>query len=80
MLTPKNENTLGFDRLYIPWLNGKTYTLDESDDYLIVAFEKSQLGQKDKEGFLQQHFFNQNTGQQIYYDLTPTSLRKLSEQ
>lgn len=77
-LTPKNENTLGFDRLYIPWLNGKTYTLDESDESLIVAFEKSQRGQKDKEEFKRQHFVSRDTGQQISYDLTPTSLRQLN--
>lgn len=79
-LTPKNENTLGFDRLYIPWLNGKTYTLDESDEFLIVAFEKSQRGQKDKEEFMRQHFVRRDTGQQISYDLAQTSLRQLNEE
>lgn len=79
-LAPKNENTLSFDRLYIPWLNGKTYTLDESDEFLIVAFEKSQRGQKDKEEFMRQHFVRRDTGQQISYDLAQTSLRQLNEE
>ena len=79
-LTPKNENTLGFDRLYIPWLNGKTYTLHESDEYLIVAFEKKGQGPKDKAEFERQRFRSVDTGQEIGYTLTPTTLRKLSDE
>ena len=78
-LTPKNENTLGFYRIYIPWLNGKAYTLDETDEYLIVAFEKTQRGRKDKEEFKHQVFVSHDTGQTIGYDLIPTSLRALSK-
>ncbi len=77
-LTPKNENTLGFDRLYIPWLNGKTYTLHESDEFLIVAFEKTPQGEKDMAEFKRLRFRSVDTGLEIGYDLEPTTLRKLS--
>jgi hypothetical protein len=79
-LKPINETTLGFDRLYIPWLNGKTYTLHESDEYLIVAFEKTERGIRDKAEFEKQRFRSVDTGAEIGYTLTDTSLRKLSEE
>ena len=79
-LTPKNESTLSYLRIYMPWLYGKAYTLDEAEEYLIVAFEKTARGQKDKEVFKRQVFVNHNTGQTIQYELAPCSLRELSEQ
>lgn len=77
-VTPKTDNPLAFDRLYTPELNGKTYTLDESDNYLLVAFERKGQGPKDKERFLHQKFLRVDTGEEVEYDTEPTSLRKLS--
>lgn len=77
-LIPQNESTLGFDRLYAPWLNGKTYTLHESNDFLIAAFEKSPQGKNDMEEFKRQRFRSVDTGQEIGYDMKATTLRDLS--
>ena len=77
-LKPTNDNTLGFYRIYFSWLNGKTYTLGESDDFLIVAFEKSNRGQMDKAEFERLHFNNAATGLEISYNLEPITLRELS--
>lgn len=79
-VTPKSDNPLAFDRLYTPELNGKTYTLDESDNYLLVAFERKGQGPKDKERFMSQHFLRVDTGEEVEYDMVPTSLRELNEQ
>lgn len=77
-LTPKNINTVSFDRLYTEWLNGKTYTIDESDEYLILAFERTDQGQKDKEEFEQQRLRFVDTGEEIVYDIEPITLKQLS--
>lgn len=79
-LTPKTQNPLGFDRLYTPELIGKTYTLDEANDYLIVAFENTPQGDKDEARFRRQRLRNIETGEEVDYDLAPTSLEKLSKQ
>ena len=78
-MTPKTDNPLAFDRLYTPELIGKTYTLDESDNYLLVAFERKGQGPKDKERFLRQKFLRVDTGEEVEYDYSPTSLRELTE-
>ncbi len=78
-LTPKTETPLLFSNLYMPELVGKTYTIDEADDYLLVAFERNEQGQKDKEEFKHQHFLRIDTGEQVDYDLSPTSLRELTK-
>lgn len=78
-VTPKTDNPLAFDRLYTPELIGKTYTLDESDNYLLVAFERKGQGPKDKERFLRQKFLRVDTGEEVEYDYSPTSLRELTE-
>lgn len=79
-VTPKTDNPLAFDRLYTPELNGKTYTLDEADNYLLVAFERKGQGPKDKERFLSQQFLRIDTGEEVEYEMEPTSLRKLTQQ
>ena len=78
-VTPKTDTPLAFDRLYTPELIGKTYTLDESDNYLLVAFERKEQGPKDKERFLRQKFLRVDTGEEVEYDYSPTSLRELTE-
>lgn len=77
-LTPKNDNTLGFVQIYFPWINGRIYTLQESDDYLILAFEKNGQGTKDKAEFEKQHFHRHDTGLELDYDLKTITLRELS--
>lgn len=79
ILTPSNGNTILLDFLYRPELAGKTYTLNESDGHLIVAFEKSDIGERDKQKFLAQHYHNAETGEEFTYTLTKTSLKQLSE-
>ena len=79
ILTPKTIPVSAFNYLYTEWLSGKTYTIDESDDHLILAFERSPQGQSDKSTFLSQHLRNLDTGQEVEYDLKQTSLKELSE-
>ncbi len=78
-LTPTDVGTLAFDRLYTQHLNGKTYTIDESDEHLILAFEKSETGKKDREEFEQTRLRNAETGEEVLYDIQPTTLRQLSQ-
>lgn len=71
------------DTLILRELVGKTYTLDEGDNHLLVAFERpenSATGKEDKERFLRQRLRNIDTGEEVSYDLSPTSLRELNEQ
>lgn len=79
ILTPHNILPLGFNQLYTDSLNGKTYAINETDDSLIVAFEKSEHGRQDKEKFKASKLRSQETGEWIEYDLTPTSLKELSQ-
>ena len=53
--------------------------LNESDDYLIAAFENSDQGRKDKEKFRATRLRSYETGEEIIYDFIPTSLRELSQ-
>ena len=78
-LTPLNVTTVEFDRIYTKWLNGKTYAIDDLDDSLILAFEKNARGRADKEAFEKQRFTKTETGEEIRYDLSPTTLRQLSQ-
>ena len=77
IVKPHNINILLFDQLYTQWLNGKTYTLDESDDYLILAFEKTPQGDDDLAVFRSQRLRNVETGEEVTYDFMPTTLREL---
>ncbi len=79
ILTPSNWNTILLDFLYRPELAGKTYTLNESDGHLIVAFKKSDIGERDKQKFLARHYHNTETGEEFTYTLTKTSLKQLSK-
>lgn len=82
-LTPKSVTPLSLKQLYMSELVGKTYMLDEGDNHLLVAFErpeKSATGKEDKERFLRQCLRNIDTGEEVTYDLSPTSLRELNEQ
>ena len=79
IVTPAKITPLQFLHLYIDKLNGKVYTLDESDDHLIVAFEKSPTGTADKEDFITSRLYSNDTGEEIKYEFTPTSLRELSQ-
>ncbi len=78
-LSPTNIGTMAFDRLYTKWLNGKTYTIDESDDYLILAFEKSPAGIADREEFEQARLRNAETGEEVKYIIDPITLKQLSQ-
>ena len=78
-ITPKNISTVAFNRLYTEWLNGKTYTIDEGDNYLIVAFEKSDKGQKDKYNFEIQRLREVDTGESVTYDIEQVSLQSLNQ-
>ena len=78
-IIPHNVLPLVFHQLHTDTLNGRTYMLHESDDYLIAAFENSEQGQKDKEKFISTRLKSYETGQEITYDLIPTSLRELSQ-
>lgn len=78
VLTPIAETTLTLDQFYAPELIGKTYAIDESDDHLIVAFEKTEKGKQDFEHFKAQHLRNLQTGEEITYTLYPTSLAELN--
>ena len=78
-IIPHNVLPLVFHQLHTDTLNGRTYMLHESDDYLIAAFENSEQGQKDKEKFTSTRLKSYETGQEITYDLIPTSLRELSQ-
>ena len=55
------------------------YTLDESDDHLIVAFEKSPIGTADKEDFITSRLYSNDTGEEIKYDIQPVKLEDLSK-
>ena len=79
IVTPAQITPLQFLHLYIDKLNGKVYTLDESDDHLIVAFEKSPIGTADKEDFITSRLYSNDTGEEIKYEFIPTSLRELSQ-
>ena len=68
-----------FDRIYTKWLNGKTYAIDDLDESLILAFEKNARGCADKEAFEKQRFTKTETGEEIRYDLSPTTLQQLSQ-
>lgn len=78
ILTPRNILPLGFNQLYTDSLNGRTYAIHETDDSIILAFEKSERGRQDKEKFKSSKLRSQETGEWIEYDITPTSLRELS--
>lgn len=78
ILTPRNILPLGFNQLYTDSLNGRTYAIHETDDSIILAFEKSERGRQDKEKFKASKLRSQETGEWIEYDITPTSLRELS--
>lgn len=79
IVTPAKITPLQFLHLYIDKLNGKVYTLDESDDHLIVAFEKSPTGAADKEDFITSRLYSNDTGEEIKYEFIPTSLQELSQ-
>lgn len=79
ILTPRNILPLGFNQLYTDSLNGRTYAIRETDDSIILAFEKNERGRQDKEKFKSSKLRSQETGEWIEYDITPTSLRELSQ-
>lgn len=79
ILTPRNILPLGFNQLYTDSLNGRTYAIRETDDSIILAFEKTERGRQDKEKFKSSKLRSQETGEWIEYDITPTSLRELSQ-
>lgn len=79
ILTPRNILPLGFNQLYTDSLNGRTYAIHETDDSIILAFEKTERGRQDKEKFKSSKLRSQETGEWIEYDITPTSLRELSQ-
>lgn len=76
---PHNINILAFDQLFTQWLNGKTYTLDESDDSLILAFEKTKQGDADIAAFRRQILTSRETGETITYDFDPVTLKDLDQ-
>lgn len=78
-ITPKNITPLQFLHLYIETLNGRVYMLDETDDSLIVSFEKSPKGKEDLDEFTNTRLRSYETGEWIEYDQSPTSLRELSQ-
>lgn len=79
ILTPRNILPLGFNQLYTDSLNGRTYAIHETDDSIILAFEKTERGRQDKEKFKSSKLRSQETGEWIEYDLSPTSLKELSQ-
>lgn len=79
ILTPRNILPLGFNQLYTDSLNGRTYAIHETDDSIILAFEKTERGRQDKEKFKSSKLRSQETGEWIEYDITPTSLKELSQ-
>lgn len=79
ILTPRNILPLGFNQLYTDSLNGRTYAIHETDDSIILAFEKTERGRQDKDKFKSSKLRSQETGEWIEYDITPTSLRELSQ-
>ena len=60
-------------------LNGKTYMNPKSDRSLIVAFEKSEQGDKDLERFKNNKLRSFETGELLTYDMNPISLKELNE-
>lgn len=79
ILTPRNILPLGFNQLYTDSLNGRTYAIHETDDSIILAFEKTERGRQDKGKFKSSKLRSQETGEWIEYDLSPTSLKELSQ-
>lgn len=78
IVTPLNVEPLPFDRLHTDVLNGKTYMNPKSDRSLIVAFEKSEQGNKDLERFKNNKLRSFETGEMVTYDIRTISLRELN--
>ena len=79
VVTPLNIEPLPFDRLHTNVLNGRTYMNPKSDSSLIVAFEKSEQGDKDLERFKNNKLRSFETGELLKYDMKPISLKELNE-
>ena len=79
VVTPLNVEPLPFDRLHTNVLNGRTYMNPKSDRSLIVAFEKSEQGDKDLERFRNNKLRSFETGELLTYDIKPISLKELNE-
>ena len=79
-VTPTNLSVNTFYFLYISELIGKAYALKETDDHIIIAFEKNEIGKKDKEKFDTQAITNLETGEVVTYTIEPISLHQLSEE
>ena len=83
ILTPQKENINKFYCLYYEWINGKAYTLETGGknptEHLLLAFEKTDTGKKDKETFLSQKLREYTTGEELLYDLQPITLVELNK-
>lgn len=78
ILTPdKATGTVKFNFLYSEWTRGKIYTIDETGDYFILAFEKSRKGQEDLEAFKSAKLRSVETGEEVTYTLSSTTLEAL---
>ena len=78
IVTPLNVEPLQFYRLHTDVLNGKTYMNPKSDRSLIVAFEKTEQGDKDLERFKNTKLRSFETGEMVTYDIRTISLRELN--
>lgn len=83
ILTPKDEDINKFHYLYFEWINGKAYTLESDSktipEHLLLAFERTDIGKKDKETFLSQKLREYTTGKELIYDLRPITLAELNK-
>lgn len=78
ILTPEKVTTLTFCHVYSYLLNGRIYTLDESDGYLIVAFEKTPRGDQDFHKLKNTKLYSQETREPLEFTLEQTTLAQLS--
>ncbi len=79
ILTPIDPLPEIFFHLHFEWLYGKTYRINDSDDTLLLAFEKTTKGQQDKQAFLNSHLRSYDTGKEVEYTIKPTTLAELSK-
>lgn len=79
ILTPQGELPQKFNYLYKEWLEGRAYMLDDGEDSMILAFEKTPKGKEDKEKFDNIHLRSYDTGEEVKYDIYPTALKELSK-
>ncbi len=80
ILTPETTNLQEFCRLYQKWLVGKIYATDDFASSAVLAFEKTEKGQQDKQALDNARIRSLDTGEEVRYTLTPTTLKQLSRQ